>query len=273
MSSKKMQSIISPIDLNNEIYKKNYPQFDKYTSDEAHQEPDFIDLDNVDLKDSGLLVPKTPLNITTAKEYEDDLIPLLVKTNILEFIDVISKIEDSEDKSVIYQTMCLLRNTIILHRKVLEVNLHIVEIADKALLNLDLNYDRFILHNMLNNIKKGNSFNNIHFRNINETISDMPPIPAEERIHIEKNLQYYRFTKQIKKKLKPFKSGDIVGAKDKENNWWLSRVLYVYTTDDCPDYWYYIRFEGWGSKHDEWISSNRYRVQQYRPKKHFLKRS
>jgi len=238
-----------------------------------HNEPEFIDLETADLTDNGKPMAYKESTSYLCREYENDMVPLMVKTNILEIIDMLSKLEDSEDKSITYQTMGLLRNTIILHRKTLEKNPSIVKMANNALAGIELNYDRYTLHKMFHNIMEGKSIDNLHFRNVNETVSDVPPIPAEERISIENKLQYFRFTKQVKKKLKPFKQGEIVGAKDKENNWWLARVLYVYTTPEIPDYWYYIRFEGWGPKHDEWINSNRYRVQAFRPKKHFLKRS
>ena len=87
-----------------------------------------------------------------------------------------------------------------------------------------------------------------------------------------KNSAEEKLYKQIKKFPQMFKEDQIVGAKDKENNWWLARVLNVFTTPECDSHWYYVRFEGWGAKHDEWINARTYRVRNYNPKKHFLKR-
>jgi hypothetical protein len=126
---------------------------------------------------------------------------------------------------------------------------------------------------MLNNIRKKKFADNLHYREINQVMSSAPPIPVEERIAIEKNLPTFRYSRQIKKKLKPFKVDQIVGAKDKENKWWLARILHVHNTPNASHVWYYVYFEGWGSAHNEWINSSTYRVRAYNPRRHFLKRS
>ena len=166
--------------------------------------------------------------------------------------------------------MCVLKNNIIIHRKVLENNQALFDHIFISIQRIDNNYDKYIINTMLNNIKNKNGYNNINFRNVSESMDNLPPIPAEERKIIE--TRSARYTKQIKKFPQMFKEDQIVGAKDKENNWWLARVLNVFTTPECDSHWYYVRFEGWGAKHDEWINARTYRVRNYNPKKHFLKR-
>jgi hypothetical protein len=63
-----------------------------------------------------------------------------------------------------------------------------------------------------------------------------------------------------------WQTGDIIGAKDLENNWWLSRVLDVYQDPTYPRPWYYVHFEGWPSRYDEWISSEM-RVKSFYPRR------
>ena len=137
---------------------------------------------------------------------------------------------------------------------------------------MDLSYNRLVIHKMINNIKTDDYKNNIHFRESNTAVRNIPPMSVEERIIIEEKLPQYRYSRQIKKNQKPFNVGEIVGAKDKENKWWLARVLHRHDAPDCADYWYYIRFENHGPMHDEWISSKTYRVRYFNAKKHFLKR-
>jgi len=63
--------------------------------------------------------------------------------------------------------------------------------------------------------------------------------------------------------------GDIVGARDTENNWWLSRVIDVHMDPTYPFPWYKIHFEGWPARYDEWISSEM-RVRPFYPRRDLL---
>ena len=195
-----------------------------------------------------------------------------MKTSILDEVEAISTLDTIDDKITIEKFMKVLKNDIILHGRVLEGNPGLVKIIENSLQKLEMSYDRISLHGMLNNIKSKRTSNNINFRNITDRVSYDPPMSERDRCVIEKKLSYFRKVKQVAKNHVPFEVGSIVGAKDKENNWWLSRVLYVYTTPNISNYWYYIRFEGWGEDHDEWINSDRHRVQFFKPKKHHLKR-
>ena len=238
--------------------------------------PDIIDLNNIDLKDLG-----PPMNLNKLhnsnkyyhmKEFYDDISSIVLKTNILNQIALIQELDDSHDKIISQQMYKILKNMLILNGNTINKMPRFIREIENYLSLLELTDDRIVIHKMIDNIKKGMYKTNIYFRDCDVMISNVPPIPIDERIIIEKTLPQYKYSRQIKKKQKPFEVGEIVGAKDKENKWWLSRILHRYDSPDCSDYWYYIRFENHGPMHDEWISSKTYRVRYFNAKKHFLKR-
>jgi hypothetical protein len=202
-------------------------------------------------------------------EYYDDLQIPLIKFTLLNQFNII-------EQSVLnrYLSVKMLQNMLILHGKALANVPEFINLLFRRLFQLQLKYDERVLFKILTNIKQHKYRNNIHFRYMeNVNLNNIPPIPAENRLFIEKTLPQIRYQKQFKKIPKPFKVGQIVGAKDKENKWWLSRVLHVHKPTDTNIYWYYIRFEGWGNMHDEWINSRTYRVRYFNAKKHFLKKT
>lgn len=67
-----------------------------------------------------------------------------------------------------------------------------------------------------------------------------------------------------------YKVGQIVGARDSERKWWMSRILYIFEDPEFPYPWYYVHFEGWSEIQNEWISSP-FRVRRFNPKRDFLK--
>ena len=235
--------------------------------------PEFIDLSNIDLSDLGKPMVHKPeyINESISHEYIDEMHILLIKSNIMNQITLIKDISDSEDKTHVHYLYSILKNTIIIHGKTLYKMPNYITEIDNYLSNIELNYNRYVIHKMLSNIKNNRIAENIYFRDITYTLSNIPPMPNNERIAIEQKLPQFRHLKQIKKKQKPFNVDEIVGAKDKENKWWLSRVLHRFDTPDTEDYWYFIRFENHSPLHDEWICSKTYRVRRFNPKKHFLK--
>ena len=238
--------------------------------------PELIDLSNIDLRNLGKPVKEIteiPQNkLTHMNEYIDEVNILIIKSTILNHISTMSEISDGTDKTIVHQMYNILKNLLILHGKsISNLSQFIREIEDNMNL-LELSFNRFVIHKILNNIKHGKYYDNIHFREINIDTSNIPPMTVEERINIEEKLPQFIHSKQIKKKQKPFNVGEIVGAKDKETKWWLARVLHRHDAPDCADYWYYIRFENCDSIHDEWISSKSFRVRYFNPKRHFLKR-
>jgi hypothetical protein len=240
--------------------------------------PDFIDLMSVNLRDLGPPVVEVKEKPKTTeshymREYDDDVKTLIMKSTILNQIALIHEIDDTEDKTINHQMYNILKNMLILHGSAIyKMPLFIKEI-ENCMSIIELNYSRFVIHTMIKNIKNGNLRDNIHFRETNKSVSNTPPMSVDERIVIEKTLPMFRYSRQIKKNQTPFKVDEIVGAKDKENRWWVARVLHRHDAPDSPDHWYYIRFENCGAMHDEWISSKTYRVRYFNPKKHFLKRS
>lgn len=115
---------------------------------------------------------------------------------------------------------------------------------------------------------------------------ELPPISAEEMINIEnwtKNNSKWTIIKKlnkfnnsielekVEKKLNKFKIGQIIGARDKERKWWLSRILYIFEDPNYPYPWYYVSFEGWGDLYNEWISSP-HRIKPFNPRRDLLKR-
>jgi hypothetical protein len=63
-----------------------------------------------------------------------------------------------------------------------------------------------------------------------------------------------------------FAVGEIVGARDRENNWWMSRVLAVFTYEQHVVY--YVEFLGWGEQFNEFIPYSRTRIRRFNPKVH-----
>ena len=242
----------------------------------------FIDLDSIDLTilhnhpDQKKSVSRNFARESHkhfTKEYVSDIKALIIKSTILNHIQLIQEINESDDKSILFRMFSNLKNMLLLHGPELNKSSHLLNDISNVMSILPLDYNRYVIHKMLKNIKLGLYEENLHFRDVSIEISNIPPMPTEERLLIERKLPQFNYSKQIKKNVKPFTVNQIVGAKDKENNWWLSRVLHVYDAPHDNIYWYYIRFEGWGEIHDEWINSRTYRVREYNPRKHFLKRS
>lgn len=202
-------------------------------------------------------------------EYIKETEKLLIKTNIM---NILTFIEDCVEPMEINKMMCILKNTIILHSKTLATMPEFITKLERTLKQHTLCYDIYVIYKMIYNITNGDIQDNIHFRYVDENIRKYPPIPQEDRSALEQKIKYMRFSYQAKKKHEAFKVGQIVGAKDKENKWWLSRVLYVFNDPERSGFWYYIRFEGWGPIHDEWIYSETYRVKWFNPRRHFLKK-
>lgn len=224
----------------------------------------------------SLETPMKPrrVNAYQASEYVSDSLPLLVKTIIKNLLMVI---EDIDDKVSSQSLMDVLKNTIILHGKTIALMPEFIIYIENALMGQELVYNIFIIYKMLKNLKDKQVSQNIHFRVINDKVSSLPPISTEQRIIIENNITRMRFSRQIKKRVCMFKVGQIVGARDKNNNWWLSEVIHIHDDPNYAGYWFYIRFKGWDlngdkSMHNEWISSESFRIKFYNPRKHFLKR-
>jgi hypothetical protein len=73
------------------------------------------------------------------------------------------------------------------------------------------------------------------------------------------------YRRNLRRKPPQFELNEIVGAKDKEGRWWLSKVLAIYSCGKHSVY--YVEFAGWGDQFNEFIV-DRYRIEKFKPKKH-----
>jgi hypothetical protein len=69
---------------------------------------------------------------------------------------------------------------------------------------------------------------------------------------------------------KRFSIGEIVGAKDKENHWWMAKILYHAYHDG--KHIYYVEFLNWGKEFNEFICDG-HRLQKFNKYKHNYYRS
>jgi hypothetical protein len=69
--------------------------------------------------------------------------------------------------------------------------------------------------------------------------------------------------------LPKFDEDEIVGAKDKEGRWWMSKILKVFK--HMEHNMYYVEFLGWGPKFNEFIVDS-YRISYFNPRKHIYYR-
>ena len=81
----------------------------------------------------------------------------------------------------------------------------------------------------------------------------------------QEQIQQVQIRKTIKRTPPKYEAGEIIGAKDKEGRWWMSKVLAVYEYQNNQVY--YIEFIGWGEKFNEFIADE-FRLQKFNPKKH-----
>ena len=116
-----------------------------------------------------------------------------------------------------------------------------------------------------NTIFNDNLYDNINIKNVNFELF----LSDEEYKKIEK--KYNEDIKKMKVVSKyntpkyTYEIGEIVGAKDKQGNWWLSRIIQSFLYDSHIIY--YVEFVGWGKEFNEFIS-DRFRLEKFNPRKH-----
>lgn len=97
----------------------------------------------------------------------------------------------------------------------------------------------------------------------------VPTLPDEWKLEKIKEYQEYMqqvsIRKNAKKAAPKYEMGEIVGAKDKEGRWWMSKVLALFEVN--AHIVYYVEFIGWGEKFNEFIADG-FRIQKFNPKKH-----
>jgi hypothetical protein len=217
-------------------------------------------------------VPMKPrAELHGSREYDIDIRRCIVKTNIVNLLLII---EDTNDQVKLGIILDILKNTIILQSKELANMPYFITQIESSLIHHKTSYNTNVIFKMLNNITKKQAHLNLHFRVINNKVSKLPPISEEDRIVIESKLSNMRYSKQIKKK-SLFVIGEIVGCRDKNNNWWMAEINYIHIDVNYSGYWYYVEFKGWnltGNIFSEWISSESFRIKKYNPRKHHLKK-
>ena len=113
-------------------------------------------------------------------------------------------------------------------------------------------------------------YNDGIYRDIKNNNTYAPVLPKEwiaDKIKAYQNkCEHEELQKISKRKPYSFEIGEIVGVRDKENHWWMSRVLDTYSYGEHNVY--YVEFLGWGEKFNEFITDVGYRIEPYKPKKH-----
>lgn len=99
----------------------------------------------------------------------------------------------------------------------------------------------------------------------------VPRLTDEEKSQIIKLYNRKQAALEIRNKLKVmtprFSVGEIVGALDKENKWWMARILQVVKYEG--GYAYYVEFCNWGPQFNDLIVDPK-RLRWYNPRRHKL---
>ena len=216
-------------------------------------------------------------------EYHEEINNSLVIDNIFNAVNTYcqyNNAEVSESYPILHNLLDTLINTLIINRKFLYKKHVLIDKIEKTLIsNMSETMEFQIVRilNILRKLKYGNlkEINEIlNFRVKKDRIHRLPPLSVEKKLAIKERVENTKYTKQpLRKQKKYFEVGEMVGARDKENKWWLAKILDVYTHDSYPDIWYYVHFEGWSNLHDEFIPSSTFRIRKYYHNKYKYKRS
>jgi hypothetical protein len=182
---------------------------------------------------------------------------------VMGFISVIEKIDESADSTlsqiVFYFFLYLCQNRQLLLTKptyaILVKALFHEYIVQKGFTNLISLYDRV--------------FNDKLYVDINNTAVFYPILTQEwiqDKINdFQEKAKQIEYRKRAKRVPPKYEVAEIVGAKDKEGRWWMSKVLAVYDYQGHSAY--YVEFLGWGEKFNEFIIDG-FRIEKFNPKKH-----
>lgn len=115
---------------------------------------------------------------------------------------------------------------------------------------------------------------NDHMYDNTSDVTVFPKIIPKE--FIDKKITEYQeeckrieYKRRAKRQPPKYEKGEIVGAKDKEGRWWMSRVLEVFHYMEHIAY--YVEFLGWGEKFNEFITDG-FRIETFKPRKHLYYR-
>ncbi len=185
---------------------------------------------------------------------------------VMGFISVIEKFDESPDSTLVhspqivfYFFLYLCQNRQMLLTKptyaILVKALFHEYIVQKGFTNLITIYNRI--------------FNDKLYADINNTAVFYPILTQEwiqDKIHdFQEKSKQIEYRKRAKRVPPKYEVAEIVGAKDKEGRWWMSKVLAVYDYQGHSAY--YVEFLGWGDKFNEFIIDG-FRIEKFNPKKH-----
>ena len=186
--------------------------------------------------------------------------------NILPFLNILNKywnIYSSAERDI----LCgIVKESIKLNKIDLKNNEHIKNIVSKSLLK----HNDFQMLDLCSFLDPDCKWDKLFELFEQESSGDIPPIPEEERIQLEK-LAIMKFTqnkaakkKSVEEKMPVYKVNQLVTATDHSGMKWVARVLDVYTDAQNCLSWYYVHYENMDDIHNEWLSPP-YRITKYNP--------
>lgn len=171
-----------------------------------------------------------------------------------------NKITGRENKIILVKhllnSVALLKNTLYKNRK---FSIIVKAKFDEFILKEKI-YDLIPIYNKIYNDK---IYENINFENKK---IEIPEKFINECIeNYNQNLEKYYKKRTALKTYPLFEKDEIVGAKDKEGNWWMSKILEVFQYNEHT--LYYVEFIGWGEQFNEFITDS-FRIKRYNPRLH-----
>ena len=159
----------------------------------------------------------------------------------------------------------LLMNIVASHLDILHLpGIEKFALTVKAKMNELISRERiYALIPIYNIIFNDNAYDNIEIQPDESIITQQE---IDEYIHqYNNNLVIYSEQQAKAKPLPLYEKDEIVGAKDKEGNWWMSKILEVFHHKSHN--MYYVEFLGWGDRFNEFIT-NSYRLKRFNPRVH-----
>jgi hypothetical protein len=114
-----------------------------------------------------------------------------------------------------------------------------------------------------NRIFTDNLYKSIHIQPENNNITDQEIAGYIDQY--QKKLIEFHERRCTLRTLPKYEKNEIVGAKDKEGNWWMSKILDTFCHNS--NNMYYVEFIGWGEQFNEFIVDV-YRIKRYNPRAH-----